>query len=103
MTHWCIGEIQGEKKITGFTFYFITVIVLSEAWMETKKAHTYRHIKPQPQKPLHLCCKQEKMHVNEINENDNFTMSGSNDRGMTSRLRDYITDSQPPPKKTVVE
>lgn len=26
-----------------FTFYFITVIVLSEAWMETKKKHTQTH------------------------------------------------------------
>lgn len=66
---------------------------------DKKKAHTHRHIKPQPQKPPHLCFKQEKRHVNEINENDHFTMSGSNDGGMTSRLRDYITDSQPKKRK----
>ena len=37
-----MGEIQGEKNIMEFTFYVITVIVLSEAWMETK-AHTQTH------------------------------------------------------------
>lgn len=37
-----MGEIQGEKNIMEFTFYVITVIVWSEAWMETK-AHTQTH------------------------------------------------------------
>lgn len=37
-----MGELQGEKSIMEFTFYVITVIVLSEAWMETK-AHTQTH------------------------------------------------------------
>ncbi len=37
-----MGEIQGEENIMEFTFYVITVIVLSEAWMETK-AYTQTH------------------------------------------------------------
>lgn len=55
-----MGEIQGEKNIMEFTFYFITVIVLSEAWMETK-AHTQTH-KATATKPPHLCVKQKKAH-----------------------------------------
>lgn len=42
MTLRYVEEIQGEKNMMEFTFYVITVIVLSEAWMETK-AHTQTH------------------------------------------------------------
>lgn len=50
-----MGEKQGEKNLMEFTFYVITVIVLSEAWMETK-AHTQTH-KSEATAPL---CKAEK-------------------------------------------
>lgn len=42
----CLGERGGygwgENNSMEFTFYVITVIVLSEAWMETR-AHTQTH------------------------------------------------------------
>lgn len=56
-----MGETQGEKNIMEFTFYFITVIVLSEAWMETK-AHTqtYKATATKATAPL---CLAEKKHI----------------------------------------
>lgn len=54
-----MGEIQGKEYIMEFTFYVITVIVLSEAWMETK-AHTQTH---ESEATAPLCVKQKTAHL----------------------------------------
>lgn len=57
-----MGETQGEKNIMEFTFYFITVIVLSEAWMETK-AHTQTYKATATKAAAPLCLAEKKAHL----------------------------------------